>query len=236
MIRRIIWILVLSLFITSCGGAAAPTATQAPAATEAPATEAPAATEPFFGGLDTATPESPTPSRTSSPAPTKTPAATLTDTPLPTLELPTEVFNAPATAVWDGVPTYLGDSTPGYDFRVTYDPDVWAVTTDQFGFPSLAHRNIPNCVISVTSGRGLPPSMNVEHDILRTDTVTFDVGTAFENGVRKFVTFTGGDGNIITAFEVSFGEESDACLADAVAVLSTLRSVRASQATPTLTP
>ena len=78
--------------------------------------------------------------------------------------------------------------------------------------------------------------MNVEHDILRTDTVTFDVGTAFENGVRKFVTFTGGDGNIITAFEVSFGEESDACLADAVAVLSTLRSVRASQATPTLTP
>jgi hypothetical protein len=134
------------------------------------------------------------------------------------------------------VPTYLGDSTPGYDFRVTYDPDVWAVTTDQFGFASLAHRNIPNCVISVTAGRGLPPSLTVEHEMLRTDTVTFDVSTAFENGVKKFVTFTGGDGNIITAFEVSFTEESDACLADAVAVLSTLRSVRASQATPTLTP
>jgi hypothetical protein len=83
----------------------------------------------------------------------------------------------------------------------------------------------------------LPPSLTVEHDILRTDTVTFDVGTVLENGVRKFVTYTGGDGNIITAFEVSFDQESaDACIADAVAVLTTLRSVPSSRATPTLTP
>ena len=236
MIRRIIGILILSLVITSCGGA--PAATRAPAATEAPteapATEAPGATEPFFGGLDTNTPE--LPPETSTFVPSRTPAATLTDTALPTLEIPTEVLNAPPTAVWDGVPTYPGESTPGFDFRVTYDPDLWAVTTDQFGFPSLVHRNIPNCVISVTSGRGLPPSFTVEHDILRTDTITFDVGTAFENGVKKFVTYTGGDGNIITAFEVSFTEESDACLADAVKVLSTLRSIPASLATPTLTP
>ncbi len=232
MIRRIILILVLSLFITSCGGAAAPAATQAPA-TEAPTTRE-ASTESFAGDINTATPEPPT--ATATPAPTNTPAATLTDTPLPTLELPTEAINAPLRAVWDGVPTYPGESTPGYDFRVTYDPDLWAVTTDQFGFSSLAHRNISSCIISVTSGRGLPRNMTVEHDVLRTDTVTFDVGTVFENGVKKFVTYTGGDGNIITAFEVSFDEESDACLADAVTVLSTLRSVRSSQATPTLTP
>jgi hypothetical protein len=117
-----------------------------------------------------------------------------------------------------------------------YDPDLWALTNDQFGFPALGHRNIPNCIISVTSGRGLPANMTVEHDMLRTDTVTFDVGTAFENGVKKFVAYTGGDQNVITAFEVSFDEESDACLAAAVAVLSTLRSVPASQATPTATP
>ena len=135
--------------------------------------------------------------------------------------------------VWDGTPTYPGDSTPGYSFRVTYDPDVWALTTDQFGFPALGHRNIPYCVISVTSGRGLPPTITVEHDILNTGNITFDVGTALENGVRKFVTYTGGDGNIITAFEVSFQDESDACLADAVTVLTTLRSVPNSQATPT---
>ncbi len=227
MIQRIILILTLSLFLTSCGGAAA--ATEAPAATEPPA-----ATEAFAGDLYTPTSEPPT--ETSTPAPTNTPASTATETPLPTLELPTEAVNAPQLMVWDGTPTYLGDSTPGFSFRVSYNPDLWALTADQFGFPALGHRTISNCVISVTSGRGLPGNMNVEHEILHTDTVTFDVGTAYENGVKKFVTYTGGDGNIITAFEVSFGEQGDTCIADAVTVLSTLRSVPSSRATPTSTP
>ena len=223
MIRRIILILILSLFITSCG-AAAPTEVPAPE-------EPPAATEePTRSVIEEI--NTPTPEDTSTPALTNTPVATPTDTPLPPLELPTEAIIAPVSLVWDGTPTYPGDSTPGYSFRVTYDPDVWALTTDQFGFPALGHRNIPYCVISVTSGRGLPGNMTVEHDMLRTETVTFDVGTAFENGVKKFVTYTGGDGNIITAFEVSFQNEIDTCLTDAVTVLSTLRSVPASQATP----
>ena len=233
MIRRGIIILILSLFLTSCGGAAA---TEAPA-TEAPATAPPAATEPGFPVIieTTVSPEpapTSTPASTSTPAPTRTPALTQTETPLPTLELPTEIRNAPLRMVWDGTPTYLGDSTPGFAFRVTYDPDLWAVTTDQFGFPSLAHRNIPGCVISVTSGRGMPPNISIEHDVLETDTVTFDVATAFENGVKKFVTYTGGDRRIITAFEVSFQEQADVCIADAVTVLSTLYSIPVSQATP----
>ena len=244
MIRRIIFVLLLSLVLTSCGGAAptaAPSLPEEPAATEAPAeaaTETPP--ESVVGDLATATvilifiTDSPAPTNT--PASTQTPAATSTETPLPTLDLPTEIVNAPAEMVWDGVPTYLGDSTPGFDFRVNYDPDLWAVTTDQFGFATLANREIANCVISVTAGRGLPPNVTVEHEILRTDTVTFDVATAFENGVKKFVTYTGGDGNIITAFEVSFTEDGEACIADAVTVLVTLRSISASRATPTATP
>lgn len=228
MIRRVAFILILCILLTSCGGAAA---TQAPAATEAPATEPPAATQaPEFPIIvETASPE---PLPTPTPEPTQAPAITPTETPLPTLELPTEAVNAPAKLVWDGTPTYLGDSTPGYAFRVTYDPDLWALTNDQFGFPSLAHREISGCVISVTSGRGMPPNITVEHDVLYTDTITFDVGTALENGVKKFVTYTGGDGTILTAFEVSFQEQVDACLADAVTVLSTLQSVPVSQATP----
>ena len=228
MIRRVAFILFLGLLLTACGGAAA---TPAPLESEAAATQPPAATQapelPVI--IETASPE---PLPTSTPAPTQTPAITQTDTPLPPLELPTEIRNAPLRMVWDGTPTYLGDSTPGYAFRVTYDPDLWAVTTDQFGFPSLAHRNIPGCVISVTAGRGMPPNISVEHDVLYTDTATFDVATALENGVKKFVTYTGGDGTIITAFEVSFQEQVDACLAEAVTVLSTLRAVPVSQATP----
>jgi hypothetical protein len=135
--------------------------------------------------------------------------------------------------VWDGTPTYLAESTPGYSFRVTYDPELWALTTDQFGFPALGHRNIPACVISVTSGRGLPLNMTVEHDVLYTNNITFDVGKVYENGALKFVTYTGGDGTIITGFEVTFAAQVDECLADVVIVLSTLTSIPVSQATPT---
>ena len=230
MIRRVVFIVILCILLTSCGGAAATEAP--PVATEAPATESTTATlEPEFPVIIETT-VSPEPAPTSTPVPTRTPAITQTETPLPPLELPTEIRNPPPRMVWDGTPTYLGDSTPGFAFRVTYDPDLWAVTTDQFGFPSLAHRNILGCVIAVTSGRGLPPNLSIEHDVLDTGIVTFDVATAFENGVKKFVTFTGGDRIVLTAFEVSFQEQADVCLADAVTVLSTLRSVPVSQATP----
>jgi hypothetical protein len=247
MIRRILFVLILMVLMTSCGGAApatqAPAATEPPA-TEAPATEAPAGTEepaatepPAFQSLEAPTravpPAQPTP--TLPPASTQV-AVTPTDTPLPPLDLPTEVVNAPEQMVWDGTPTYLAESTPGYAFRVTYDPDVWALTTDQFGFPALGHRAIPGCVISVTSGRGLPLSMTVEHDTWDTGAAVFDVGNVFENGALKFITYTGGNANIITGFQLSFEEQADECRAHAVAVLSTLTAVRSSQATPTPTP
>lgn len=229
MFRRILFLLLIALVLTACGAAAA---TEAPAqATELPVTETPLAILEPAVLLPEAT-ATLAPTETALPSPTLEPSVTPTETPLPPLELPTEIANAPARLVWDGAPTYPGDSTPGYFFRVTYDPDVWAVTADQFGFPALGHRGIEYCVIAVTSGRGLPANVTVEHDVLYTDKVTFDVGTAFENGVKKFVTYTGGDGTIITAFEVSFLEQADLCLADAVTVLSTLRSVPVLQATP----
>jgi len=228
MIQRIIIILIVALVITSCA-AAAPAPTEAPVATEEP----PTATEPpAIQSLNAPTIEPPvTETSTSAPTPTQV-LPTPTDTPLPTLELPTEPVNAPARMVWDGTPTYLGDSEPGYSFRVTYDPDLWALTTDQMGFPALAHRNISACIIPPTTGRGLPANTTVEHDVLKTDNVTFDVGVVSENGVKKFVTYTGGDGRIVTAFEVVFEEQMDECLADAVTVLSTLTSVPVSRATP----
>lgn len=223
MFRRVLFILLLSLLISSCGAAA-------PAMTE----------EPLPGETiePTAQPVLPESTPTSEPtiAPQPTPTQILptpTETPLPPLELPTEIPNAPSLLAWDGTPTYLGDSQPGFAFRVFYDPEIWALTQDQFGYPAIGHRAIPYCVISVTSGRGLPANVSVEQDILYTDTVTFYIGTAFENGVKKFVTYTGGDGRIITAFQVSFEEQTDACLADAQTVLTTLRSVPAFLATPT---
>jgi hypothetical protein len=178
---------------------------------------------------NTATPE---PTQTSAPTPTLPPTVTPTDTPLPPLILPTEMVSAPSLLAWDGTPTYLGDSKTGYDFRVFYDPEIWALTQDQFGFPALGHRTIPYCVISVTSGRGLPPNISVEQDFMYGEAVTYTLGIASENGVKKFVTYTGGDGTVVTGFEVSFEDQSEQCLSDAEAVLTTLQSVPSYQATP----
>jgi hypothetical protein len=231
MFQRIIVILVSSLLLSSCGGGA-PASTEAPAIAELLATEAPAATEEpvdLFQVEATPTAELTQPL---APEATATPAITQTETLLPPLELPTEIVNAPARMAWDGVPTYLGDSTPGFSFRVTFDPDVWAVTADQFGYPALGHRNIEYCVIAVTAGRGFPANVTVEYDVLYSGSLTFDVGSAYENGIKKFTTFTAGDGRILTSFEVSFQENVDACLNAAVTVLTTLTSVSVAQATP----
>ena len=56
------------------------------------------------------------------------------------------------------------------------------------------------------------------------------------NGVKQFVNYTGGDGNILTAFEVSFQDQADQCLTDAETVLAELKSVAITQATPIATP
>lgn len=230
MVRRIIVFLALAMIIASCGGA--PAATEPPPATEAPATEPPTTEPPTFQSLEAPT-RMPSVVDTATPLPTSTQIiSTPTDTPLPTLELPTEVTNPPARMVWDGTPTYPGDSKPGFAFRLSYDPEFWAVTTDQFGLPSLAHRTISGCVISADSGRGLPPTTTVEHEMVHFDGVAYDVGTVSENGVEKFVTFTGGDGTVVTGFVLDFVEDPETCRAAAIGVLSTLSSVPVSRATP----
>lgn len=159
-----------------------------------------------------------------------------TETPLPTLELPTEVARPLALQVWDGLPTYPAESKPDYYFRLRFDPGVWALTTDNFGFPALGHRGIPDCIISPASGRGLPLNGTVEHAVRRIGSISFQVNSAYVNGVRQFVNYAAGDGSIYTAFEVSFSDQSDQCLTDAETVLATLRSVPVSQATPIPAP
>ena len=158
------------------------------------------------------------------------------ETPLPTLELPTPVAHPPDMQIWDGLPTYLAESKPGFYFRLRFDPDIWAATTDQFGFPALVHRQIPGCIITPSSGRGLALNGSVEHDVRKIGPVSYQVSTVFVNGVKQFVTYTGGDGNIVTAFEVSFALPADQCVTDAETVLAELRSVADFQATPISTP
>jgi hypothetical protein len=222
--KRVAIIPIIIVFLLSaCGGAAAteapelqpPTAknSAAPLPSESTVTQAlPTATFIVFSTPGTATP---------------------TETLLPPLNLPSQAANAPSLAVWDGQPTYPGDSKPGYSFRVKYDPDLWALTTDNYGFPAIGHRRIGYCVMAPASGGGLPSNMRVDHDIRRIGEVSFVISAAYSSdGIEQFVTYSGGDGNIYTGFQLTFQQEIEACIRDAEAVLATLNSVSEAQATP----
>jgi predicted Zn-dependent peptidase len=194
--------------------------TEAPAATEAPASavEEVIATAPAIATLTA--------------APTTIPP-TPTETQLPPLELPSPVLNVPALLTWDGVPTYPGDSKPGYFFRVNYNPDIWALTSDSYGSPAIAQRGIEYCVIAPLLGGGLPSNMRVDHEIRNINGIAYEVSIAStSDGVKQFVSYVGGDANIYTGFQVSFQQGEDLCLQEAEVVLATLISVPEAQATP----
>ena len=159
--------------------------------------------------------------------------ATPTETQLPPLELPTEQLKPPTLLPWSGLPTYLADSDPGMLFRVDYDPKAWAQTAGNFGDIVLANRQIPYCILTPWSGRGLPVDWKVAHEFRNIGSASFDVNTVSSQGVLKFVSYVGGDHHVLTGFQVTFDTQSDACLQAAETVFGTLRSYAA---VPTATP
>lgn len=191
--------------------------------------------------LETPTPppsETPTlaPTQTALPSPTLLPTIVIpaTETLLPPLELPTMMATEPALSIWDGLPTYLADSQPGYFFRVKYDPETWGLTQDSYGQPALGHRTIEYCILAPGGVHGMAPGVQVEHDTRQIGPLYFEINVVLQQGVRQFVTYQAqtSDRTIFTSFQVNFVDEIDACLTDAEAVLATLTSIPESQATP----
>jgi len=100
----------------------------------------------------------------------------------------------------------------------------------------LGHRQIPGCLIAPAEGRGMALNATVDHEVRKIGATSYQINTAYVNGIKQFVNYSGGDGNIYTTFGVTFQDQSDQCLADAESVLAELRSVAVSQATPIATP
>ena len=188
---------------------------------------------------ETFTPAASAPTLVPTEAPTSTPGAFVLDlqphptsTALPTLVLPPRPAFSPGAQVWDGLPTYPADSREGFYFRLLYYPAEWALTTNQYGFPALASRGLPGCVIAPAVGRGLPPNGSVDHDTRMIGEVSYQISSISVGGALQTVVYAGGNGVIFTAFEVSFVEAAEPCVAAAEAVLGTLRAVPLSEATP----
>jgi hypothetical protein len=183
--------------------------------------------------VELGTPTAPaTETSTPLPPPSPTLGPTATETALPTLELPPLELVEPALDVWDGRPTYIADSLPGYYFRVKFNPRVWGLTQDNYGQPALGHRDIGDCILAPGGVRGMSPGVQVEHDTKQIGKLFFEIGTVLINGQRQFVVYQASDKTIFTSFQVNFVAEIDACLKDAEAVLATLTSVPEWQATP----
>ncbi len=180
----------------------------------------------------------PTPAWTFTPTMTVGPTFDLvsTETPLPTLELPTQAAVEPLSRSFVGLPTYPGDSLPGWMFRLDYDPQVWAQAEDNFGEFVLAQRDIPGCLFTPWSGRGLPPDAQVEHDFREIGSYSFDVSKVSVGGELKFVAFVGGDKRVLTGFQVSFTQQAETCLADAEKLLLTFRPLAATPTPEANTP
>jgi len=171
-----------------------------------------------------------------------TPLATPTDLPptptetlLPTPELPTPESLTPTLAAWSASPTYTAESKPGYFFSVTYDTSLWALTEGDAGISGLINRQIPYCQIVPTGGRGLPRGWTVDDQFRDVGVINYEVVTASQNDVVQFVNYFGGDGTILTGFQVTFQDRKDECVSMAEVVLASLASAVAPTPTPTPT-
>ena len=200
----------------------------------------PSPTEPPAPLVQTDTPVAPL-ILTLAPPPTETQAAAPflldltpepTATALPTLVLPASPSVPLDVQVWDGLPTYPAESWPDMYFRLRYDPAAWARTVDQFGYPVLASRGVAGCQIVPSTGRGLPLSGSVDHNVRIVGDVSYQLSRVSIAGALQFVAYAGGDARMFTSFEVSFADQPDACIQAAETVLGTLRSVPLSEATP----
>ncbi len=167
-------------------------------------------------------PLSPSPVFTWTPLPSLTPIPT--ETPLPTLDLPTENSREIAFLTWTGLPTYPGDSEPGRLFEVRYDPDLWVQMDGNLGEVVLALREDPTCIIVGWSGRGLPTGSKVEQEFRDFNGIIYDVSIVRVEGQVRFYTYTGGDRRILTGFQVTPGEQPEACLREAEKVFASIRS------------
>ena len=158
-----------------------------------------------------------------------------TETSLPTLDLPTLLPRLPERILWTGLPTYPGDSQPGYLFRIEYDPELWAQTEDNFDEIVLAHREIPACVLSAYAGHGLPIAWKVETEFTQQGKLFIEVNRILRDEKLEFMTFFVSDSRVRTAFRLEPGENPEACLQDAQEILSSMRSLFA-HPTATSTP
>jgi hypothetical protein len=162
---------------------------------------------------------------------------TPTETLLPMRPLPSPELTMSAIQSWIEAPTYAEESIPGYDFKLNFDPSIWALTYDDMGNTALYHRDIPYCKIIPIAGRGTPRDWTVDDQFRTLGSFRYEVVTLSQGGAVRFINYFGGDGIILTGFQVSSQALDLNCYPAAETVLATLASSPAAVNSPmTITP
>ena len=156
--------------------------------------------------------------------PSLTPRATIFVllTPLPTSTFePLPIFTPSDSRfeVWVIPATY--SVSPPF-FKVEFLPEVWKLNTDDQPYPMLEHLLLSGCSISPSVGRGLPPDYSVEHTFRKIGGYIYELSMVSKAERLVFLNYCTGNEDVGICFAVILGDNQEACIQDAEAVLATL--------------
>jgi hypothetical protein len=168
-------------------------------------------------------PDTPTPIFTLA-KPSLTPTATIfvPPTPPPTFTfepLPIVTPSNPQFDVWV-IPSTYSVSPPF--FKVEFSPEVWKLNTNDQPYPMLQHLLLPECHISPSVGRGLPPDYSVEHTFRKIGDNTYELSIVSKAGQWVFSNYCTGNEDVGICFAIGSDDNQQTCIQDAEVVLSTL--------------
>ena len=207
--------LCLIIMLAACSPTPSASPTLTPSLTTVPNTSTPR-----IRMLPTWTPSpTPSPRATFTPRPTSTPVFTA----VPDISFPIDLS---AGLLLDR-PTYSQLAKPANLVSMQYDPTIWSLITsyptNYFGY-SLTHRSIYNCSLEPAVGRGVE-GYQVEHYSRPLGSSTFEIARVSNDGILLFANYCTGDGESYTCYEMTPGDDHDACTAAAEAVLTTFQVI-----------
>ncbi len=215
--KRITILLLGTFFLAAC-------TTSTPTATPTALPTSPAASSPTPRNLmlPTWTP-SPTPLR----KPTVTPGNTSTPTVVPGETIPTLPASIPSIARLFDRPTYAQLPKPENLVSLDYDPSAWQLNsyypTNYMGY-SLTSRSIYGCKLEPSVGKGAE-GYDVEHYNRDLGSTSFQVARVSQAGILLFANYCTGENQDYTCYQVTPGDDHEACTTAAEEVLSTYQLI-----------
>ncbi|MFZ2095257.1 MAG: hypothetical protein WAV05_01340 [Anaerolineales bacterium] len=216
MTRKWTAFLVLSLILAGCA-----TSTPEPSSTLTVITAIPVTVTPRITMLPTWTPENtPTPKATNTPRNTSTPLVTPSG---PIIPFP----STPTTELLVDRPTSSQLPKPANLVTLQYDPSIWSLNTSYptkyMGY-ALTHRSIYHCLLEPSIGQGTE-GYEVEHYRSPLGATTYEIDRVSQAGVLAFANYCTGEGEDYTCYQLTPGDDHEACTQAAESVLSTFKLV-----------